>query len=189
QGSVAGVDGPRHAAHGRRAARRRRTGLARAASDARGRDPHAAPGAVFPCQRAGGARRRPPRRAYLAWRAAGGPGMRVLIACPSYPPQDVTCGVGDYARCLAEELARLGEQVTVVASKAWRGPERGGVAVSPILDEPAPWWRVIPTDVVSLQYAPDLWRGRTRALRVTLSMPTVVTLHTLTDATLRSSAV
>src|SRR5262249_43889140 len=84
---------------------------------------------------------------------------------------------------------RLGEQVTVVASKAWRGPERGGVAVSPILDEPAPWWRVIPTDVVSLQYAPDLWRGRTRALRVTLSMPTVVTLHTLTDATLRSSAV
>ena len=115
--------------------------------------------------------------------------MRVLIACPSYPPQDVTCGVGDYARCLADELTRLGEQVTVVTSKAWRGAERGGVAVVPILDGPAPWWRVIPTDVVSLQYAPDLWRDRTRALGVTLSMPTVVTFHTLTDATLRSRAV
>ena len=69
--------------------------------------------------------------------------MRVLIACPSYPPQDVTCGVGDYTRCLAEELARQGEQVTVVASAAWRGPADGGVSVLPILDEPAPWWRVV----------------------------------------------
>ena len=115
--------------------------------------------------------------------------MRVLIACPSYPPQEVTCGVGDYARCLAEELVRLGEQVTVVASAAWRGPERGGVGVLPILDAPAPWWRVIPADVVNLQYAPDLWRDRARALRVTLSIPTVVTFHTLTDATLRSRGI
>ena len=115
--------------------------------------------------------------------------MRVLIVCPSYPPQDVTCGVGDYTRCLAEELVRLGEQVTVVASAAWRGPERGGVGVLPILDAPAPWWRVIPTDVVNLQYAPDLYRERGRALRATLSTPTVVTFHTLLDATLRSRGV
>jgi glycosyltransferase involved in cell wall biosynthesis len=115
--------------------------------------------------------------------------VRVLIACPSYPPQDVTCGVGDYTRCLAEELVRLGEQVTVVASAAWRGPERGGVGVLPILDAPAPWWRVIPTDVVNLQYAPDLYRERGRALRATLSIPTVVTFHTLLDATFRSRGV
>ena len=112
--------------------------------------------------------------------------MRVLIACPSYPPQDVTCGIGDYTRCLAEELVRRGEQVTVVASAAWRGPERGGVDVLPILDAPAPWWRVVPTDVANLQYAPDLYRERARALRATLSIPTVVTFHTVTDATLRS---
>jgi glycosyltransferase involved in cell wall biosynthesis len=115
--------------------------------------------------------------------------VRVLIVCPSYPPQDVTCGVGDYTRCLAEELVRLGEQVTVVASAAWRGPERGGVGVLPILDAPAPWWRVIPTDVVNLQYAPDLYRERGRALRATLSTPTVVTFHTLLDPTLRSRGV
>jgi glycosyltransferase involved in cell wall biosynthesis len=115
--------------------------------------------------------------------------MRVLIACPSYPPQEMTCGVGDYTRCLAEELVCLGEQVTVVASAAWRGPERGGVGVLPILDARAPWWRVIPADVVNLQYAPDLYRDRARGLRVTLSMPTVVTFHTLTDATLRSRGV
>ena len=112
--------------------------------------------------------------------------MRVLMVCPSYPPQDLTCGVGDYTRCLAEALAGQGEQVTVVASAAWLGPARGGVAVLPILDEPAPWWRVVPADVVNLQYAPDLYRGRRRALRATLSTPAVVTVHTLLDATLGS---
>ena len=60
--------------------------------------------------------------------------MRVLIACPSYPPQDMTCGVGDYTRCLAEELVRRGDQVTVVASARWRGPGHGAVTVLPILD-------------------------------------------------------
>ena len=114
--------------------------------------------------------------------------MRILIACPSYPPQDVTCGVGDYTRCLAEELARQGEQVTVVASAAWRGPADGGVSVLPILDEPAPWWRVVAADVVNLQYTPDLYRGRRRALRATFATPAVVTFHTLVDATLASGA-
>jgi len=115
--------------------------------------------------------------------------VRVLIACPSYPPQDVTCGVGDYTRCLAEELVRLGEQVTVVTSAAWRGPARGGVTVLGILDASAPWWRVVPADVVNLQYAPDLYRERGRALRATLSTPTVVTFHTLLDPTVRSRGI
>jgi glycosyltransferase involved in cell wall biosynthesis len=115
--------------------------------------------------------------------------VRVLIACPSYPPQEVTCGVGDYTRCLAEELARQGEQVTVVTSAAWRGHDGTGVTVLPILDAPAPWWRVVAADIVNLQYAPDLYRDRRRGLRVTLATPTVVTCHTLVDATLRSRAV
>ena len=114
--------------------------------------------------------------------------MRVLMVCPSYPPQPVTCGVGDFTRCLAEELVRQGEQTTVVASAAWSGPERGGVSVLPILDAPAPWWRVVPADVVNLQYAPDLYRDRSRALRATFSTPAVVTFHTLLDATLVSRA-
>jgi glycosyltransferase involved in cell wall biosynthesis len=114
--------------------------------------------------------------------------MRILMVCPSYPPQDLTCGVGDYTRCLAEELARQGEQVTVIASAEYRGPARGGVTVLPILDGPAPWWRVAAADVVNLQYAPDLYRGRRAALRATLLVPTVVTVHTLLDATAGSRA-
>jgi glycosyltransferase involved in cell wall biosynthesis len=114
--------------------------------------------------------------------------VRVLIACPSYPPQDTTCGVGDYTRCLAEELVRRGDHVTVVASAKWRGPAHGAVTVLPILDEPAPWWRVVAADVVNVQYAPDLYRDRGRALRAPLSIPTVVTFHTLLDRTLRSRA-
>ena len=114
--------------------------------------------------------------------------MRVVIACPSYPPQPVTCGIGDYTRCLAEALAAQGEDVTVVASAAWRGPARGLVDVMPILDAPAPWWRVLPADVVNVQYAPELFRGRMRALRALLCVPTVVTMHTLTGAGLSSRA-
>jgi glycosyltransferase involved in cell wall biosynthesis len=110
------------------------------------------------------------------------------MVCPSYPPQAVTCGVGDYTRCLAEALAAQGEQVTVVASAAWRGPARGGVAVLPILDAGAPWWRVAAADVVNVQYAPDLYRGRRRALRATLAVPSVVTFHTLLDGTAASRA-
>ena len=110
------------------------------------------------------------------------------MVCPSYPPQDVTCGVGDYTRCLAEALVTQGEQVTVVASAAWRGPGRGGVTVLPILDAPAPWWRVAVADVVNLQYAPDLYRGRRRALRATLAVPTVATVHTLLDRTVGARA-
>ena len=114
--------------------------------------------------------------------------MRVVIACPSYPPQAVTCGVGDYTRCLAEELVRRGDQVTIIASTGWRGPAHGAVSVLPILDAPAPWWRVVAADVVNLQYTPELFRERGRALRATLSIPTVLTFHTLVDRTLRSRA-
>jgi glycosyltransferase involved in cell wall biosynthesis len=112
------------------------------------------------------------------------------MVCPSYPPGDLTCGVGDYTRCLAEALAGQGEEVTVVAAKAWRGPARGGVTVLPILDDPAPWWRVVAADVVNVQYAPDLYPGprRRRLLRAVLGLRSVVTFHTLVDGTPASGA-
>src|SRR5439155_221746 len=72
---------------------------------------------------------------------------------------------------------------------SWPAPGHGAVTVLPILDAPAPWWRVVAADVVNLQYAPDLYRDRVRALRATLSIPTVVTFHTLLDRSrLRSGA-
>jgi glycosyltransferase involved in cell wall biosynthesis len=108
------------------------------------------------------------------------------MVCPSYPPRAVTCGVGDYTRRLAEALAAQGEEVTVVAAAGGREPARGGITVLPILDAAAPWWRVVAADVVNLQYAPDLYRGRGRALRATLAAPTVVTVHTLLEATAAS---
>src|SRR2546430_1611919 len=48
--------------------------------------------------------------------------MRIVMVCPSYPPRELTCGVGDYTRCLAEELARGGDDVTVVTSTGYAGP-------------------------------------------------------------------
>src|SRR5439155_1131000 len=85
QGGAARVDRPRHAAHGRRAARRERARSAGAAADARGADADAAPGAVLHPQRARAARGQPAHRASVAAARAGGAGVRALIACPSYP--------------------------------------------------------------------------------------------------------
>ena len=123
--------------------------------------------------------------------------MRVLLACPSYPPQDVTCGVGDYTRCLAEALARQGDQVTVLTSAAYRGPTTGGVLVLPLLDRrDARWWSVAGAQVINVQYTPDLYRSRPRIVgspalaRVSPGAPPiVVTFHTLVDGTLRSKSV
>jgi glycosyltransferase involved in cell wall biosynthesis len=125
--------------------------------------------------------------------------MRVMMVCPSYPPQAVTCGVGDYTRCLATELVRQGETVTVITSREWRGQAPPGRAatpeptVLPVLDIPA-WWRVMPADVVHVQYAPDLYRRRgelallpVRA-RLGAAPPLVITFHTLLDGTLAGRA-
>lgn len=112
--------------------------------------------------------------------------MRVLMVCPSYPPQAVTCGVGDYTRRLGAELARQGARVTVITSKEWRGQAERRVL--PILDTPG-WWRVVPVDVVHVQYAPDLYgaRGDVTLLplraRLGATPPVVMTFHTLLDGT------
>jgi hypothetical protein len=33
--------------------------------------------------------------------------MKICMACPTYPLQVATCGVGDYTRCLVEDVLRL----------------------------------------------------------------------------------
>jgi glycosyltransferase involved in cell wall biosynthesis len=123
--------------------------------------------------------------------------MRIVMACPSYPPRAVTCGVGDYTRCLAEELARGGDEVTVVTSTGYAGPRNGAVRVLTVLDDdggPRRWWRA--GEVVNVQYAPDLYRGRSRITRLPLlarltrSGPSVVvTFHTLLDGSLGARVV
>ena len=120
--------------------------------------------------------------------------MRILIVCPSYPPREGTCGVGDYTRCLADELARQGEAVTVVTAAGYTGEREGGVRVLPILDAHAgrgAWWRLGSPDVVNIQYTPDLYRGRGGVRLVPLvarlarnGPSTVVAFHTLVDGSL-----
>lgn len=120
--------------------------------------------------------------------------MRIVMVCPSYPPQDVTCGVGDYTRCLAEELVRQGEQVTVVTSTGYRGDSGGAVQVLPLISKwsAAEGWKLIRSqrrrsaDVIHMQYTPDLY-GRRSSFALTPFVsrflprraPVVVTFHTL----------
>lgn len=112
--------------------------------------------------------------------------MRIVMACPTYPPRTLTCGVGDYTRRLAIALAEAGERVTVMTSKEYEGRERqDGVTVLPLLDSPG-WWRVAAADVVHLQYTPELYRTRRVAALPIVARPFVTTFHTLFDSTLRS---
>lgn len=120
--------------------------------------------------------------------------MRIVMVCPSYPPQDVTCGVGDYTHCLTEELVRQGEQVTVVTSTGHRGDTSGPVHVLPLISK---WsavegWKLIRSqrrqsaDVIHIQYTPDLYGRRSGFVLMPLlsrllpsRVPVVVTFHTL----------
>lgn len=124
------------------------------------------------------------------------PPVNVVLVCPSYQPQDRVCGVGDYTRCLAEELARQGDQITVLTSRLYRGNGSGAVVVKPVLDDAgeATVRRVFAAaDVINLQYTPELYRGRLRSALVPMlgrfsrpHPPTLVTFHTLLDGSLRS---
>jgi glycosyltransferase involved in cell wall biosynthesis len=117
------------------------------------------------------------------------------MVCPSYPPQDITCGVGDYTRCLAEELVRQGVEVTVLASDRYRGQPGGSITVRPVITDWS-WrqgWRLARelaargNELFHMQYAPDLYEERFAVawwpllarLRAN-KCPTVVTCHALT---------
>jgi glycosyltransferase involved in cell wall biosynthesis len=125
--------------------------------------------------------------------------VRILVVCPSYPPRPVTCGVGDYTRCLAEALARQGEAVAVACATERRGD--GEIPVTALFRRFTPGAALrlaaapalTGADVVHVQYAPELY-GRAGALalpgllaRLRLGrVATVVTFHTLTDGSLAS---
>jgi glycosyltransferase involved in cell wall biosynthesis len=124
------------------------------------------------------------------------------MVCPSYQPQPVACGVGDYTARLATELARQGEDIEVLCSTAYRGSADGPVRVIPDVER---WTlgvardtlrrRMRGRDVLHLQYTPVLYGPRAGFRLVTvlarlrrIRVPTVVTFHTLTGVS-RSSAV
>jgi len=127
--------------------------------------------------------------------------MRVLMVCPTFPPQERTCGVGDYTRYLVDALASQGEDVTVWTSKACRPVGESRVQVLPrgetwsIREAFGVAWphRQPAMDVVHLQYTPDLygpgigfrWLPLLQRLRPR-GTPTLITFHTLTGPSLGS---
>ncbi len=130
--------------------------------------------------------------------------MRICMVCPSYPPQDVTCGVGDYTQCLAEELVRQGEEVLVVTSDRYRGKADRSIPVLPTVQSwtlGTAWWltgsrKHPPIDLIHLQYTPDLYgRGLGFKLIPLLTrlrakgLPTIVTFHTLTGGSRQTKIV
>lgn len=121
--------------------------------------------------------------------------LRVFLVCPSYQPQDVTCGVGDYTRCLAEELARAGDEVTVFTSSRYRGDPLGvSVRVVTGGERGVPDYRWAgDADVINVQYTPDFYRGSWRTVLPTICqrlsrrrIHSVITFHTLVDGSLQS---
>jgi glycosyltransferase involved in cell wall biosynthesis len=129
--------------------------------------------------------------------------MKICMICSSYPPQEVTCGVGDYTRCLAEELVQQGEDVVVLTSDRYRGETGGPVTVLPRVRA----WTIgealrftsseisPPVDLIHLQYTPDLYgQGLGFKLlpllaRIRSGPPVVITFHTLVGGSLRSRVV
>jgi glycosyltransferase involved in cell wall biosynthesis len=119
--------------------------------------------------------------------------VKVLVVCPTYPPNDVPCGVGDFTGVLAAHLVARGAAVTVAASTRYAGPATGGVSVVRIAER----WdqqgvgRLVALarrerpDVINVQYTPELYgRGPwLKALPAWLALrrgpAVVVTAHTL----------
>ncbi len=129
--------------------------------------------------------------------------MKICMICPTYPPNNVSCGVGDYTHCLAEELVRQGEDVVVLTSVHYRGETSGPVTVLPRVRA----WTIgealrltssamsPPVDLIHVQYTPDLY-GRGLGVRflpllarIWSGPPVVVTFHTLVGGSLRSRVV
>jgi glycosyltransferase involved in cell wall biosynthesis len=116
--------------------------------------------------------------------------MRIAMVVPSYPPRAGTCGVGDYTRCLARELARQGDDLSVVCAPGYEGVPDRAIRVATL---PGRWTarrlaRATVADVANVQYTPDLYAGRLGFALVPLAlrrrgMPAVVTFHTLTGPT------
>ena len=119
--------------------------------------------------------------------------MKVCMICPTYPPHDVPCGVGDYTYELCEQLAALGLSVTVIASAAHHPKPESAVRVIPFAER---WDMRAATalvrmlclerfDLVNMQYTPELF-GRLPWMKLLPAVmsarcgpPVIVTAHTL----------
>lgn len=119
--------------------------------------------------------------------------MRICMICPTYPPNDVPCGVGDYTRELVARLAASGVSITVVTSTTHHPESDSTVHVVPF----ARRWDLRTTitllqfileegfDLVHIQYTPELfgrspWMKLLPACLALLGGPRVVlTAHTL----------
>lgn len=105
------------------------------------------------------------------------------MLCPTYPPNDVPCGVGDYTRELATRLAGAGVSLTVVASQGHcpsPNPESGirTIALAKTWDRRAigALFRIIREqrfDIIHVQYTPELY-GRGSCLKL---LPLALTLR------------
>ncbi len=92
--------------------------------------------------------------------------MRILLLIKNFPPR--TCGVGDYASRLAEELAAAGDLVTVLTEPA--GPAQRGRLPFGLLEVPLRGWRDLRSalegiaasapDRVLLEYSAYAWGRR-----------------------------
>jgi glycosyltransferase involved in cell wall biosynthesis len=119
--------------------------------------------------------------------------MKICMICPTYPPNDVPCGVGDYTRELTEHVAALGPSVTVVASTGHHAHSDARVPVVRLTDR---WDRAAVRalrrrltserfDAVHIQYTPELYgRGPwMKLLPAWLGLgggpPVVLAAHTL----------
>ena len=107
--------------------------------------------------------------------------MKICLVTGSFP--EMRCGVGDYTRCLANELIKAGQQVTVLTSDQKEVRKIGELELRP---EIRSWrsfnlWRIlreldrINPQIVHLQY-PSLGYGR--GLAPNLLLP-VLPLHDL----------
>ena len=131
--------------------------------------------------------------------------MRIGILSPTYPPNAVPCGVGDFTKMLAPRLAETGLEVRVFAGAGYTGPgEEGGVRVRKIPGGwgPASLGRIARASreegigALLVQYAPNLYPPAGRwihflpaAMRLFApGIPSVFSMHTVGVSTLASKA-
>ncbi len=119
--------------------------------------------------------------------------MKVCMICPTYPPNAVPCGVGDYTYELCEQLAALGLSITVIASTAHHPKPESAVRVIPFarrwdLKTMIALVRMVRRerfDLLHLQYTPELF-GRLPwmkllpfVLAISGGPPVILTTHTV----------
>jgi len=122
--------------------------------------------------------------------------LRIGILCPSFPPGERPCGVGDFTRRLASALAEGGTEIAVLTGTGYRGAERiPGGKVRGIAREWGPRalgavaaaCREEGAHALLVQYAPDLYPpgpGWINSLPLAMralspGIPAVVSLHTV----------